>query len=224
MNIIETGLKFKRLNYGNNPKQLFLHHAEARHCTAQDIHNWHLDRGWSGAGYHFLVRKDGFIYRLRPEEAIPAQCKYHNKDTLAICAEGSYNIETMPLVQKNAIIQLGQYLCKKYKITDIKGHKECRSTDCPGNNYPLSEIKAAIRNGEAITTTNTTNTIKGRFGVVTAKSGLNVREKPDLSSKKIGALSNGSKVKLFKDCGNGWYSIYYGNHGGYVSKKYIKLI
>lgn len=146
MKIIESNLQFKSLSYKNNPKQIFLHHAEARSCTIQDVHNWHLSNGWSGCGYHFFVDKQGKVYRGRLENSIGAHCKGHNTNSLGICAEGNYMLEDMPAVQKNAIIELCKHLCSKYGIIDVKGHKEAPyATDCPGTKYPLQEIKNAIK-------------------------------------------------------------------------------
>ena len=68
MNIINTNLNFKQMDTRSSTKRIILHHAAAKKCSAEDIHRWHLNNGWSGAGYHFLVRKDGTIYRLRPVE------------------------------------------------------------------------------------------------------------------------------------------------------------
>ncbi|WP_072060838.1 glucosaminidase domain-containing protein [Clostridium novyi] len=225
MNIIETNLNFKSLSWGNEPKQIFLHHLEWSKCTVYDVDRCHKnDFGWSGIGYHFFVAKDGNIYRGRPEGAIGAHCKGHNTNTLGIGAEGNYMNETMPQAQKNAIIQLCKYLCNKYGITDVRGHKEAPySTDCPGVNYPLEEIKSAVK-GQTVKTTSVGN-LYGAIAIVSTKGGiLNVRSKPGTYGDRIGSLSNGSRVKLFKDCGNGWYEIYYGAHGGYVSKDYISLI
>ena len=47
--------------------RIILHHAAASKCTAQQIHSWHLANGWVGIGYHFFVRKDGSVYRGRPD-------------------------------------------------------------------------------------------------------------------------------------------------------------
>ena len=99
MNIIETNLKFGALSMRKSTKRAILHHAEASKCTAEDIHHWHLQNGWSGAGYHFLVRKDGSIYRLRPENAVGSHAKGSNSDSIGICFEGSYMTETMPQAQ-----------------------------------------------------------------------------------------------------------------------------
>lgn len=82
MNIIETNLKFGALSTRKSTKRAILHHAEASKCTAEDIHRWHLQNGWSGAGYHFLVRKDGSIYRLRPENAVGSHAKGSNSDSI----------------------------------------------------------------------------------------------------------------------------------------------
>jgi N-acetylmuramoyl-L-alanine amidase len=65
---------------------------------------------------------------------------------------------------------------------------------------------------------------KEKWGVVTADV-LNVRSAMTSVNTKniIGTLVKGQKVQIEKLVGD-WYSTYYGNHGGYVSAKYIKLI
>lgn len=50
-------------------------------------------------------------------------------------------VEKMGPSQKQSIMELCKHLCNKYNIKTIKGHKELKSTNCPGTNYPLSEIK-----------------------------------------------------------------------------------
>ncbi|MBU3146836.1 N-acetylmuramoyl-L-alanine amidase [Clostridium sp. CF012] len=57
-------------------------------------------------------------------------------------------------------------------------------------------------------------------GTVTATR-LNVRSGPSTDYKIIGELAKGSSVKIDKKVGT-WYSIYFGNHGGYVSSEFIK--
>ena len=141
MNIIESNLKFHgEFTDGNIPKRIILHHA-AGNGTVDQIHQEHLDKGWIGIGYHYYVRKDGNIYKGRPDCAIGAHCLGFNTNSLGICAEGNFMNETMSEVQKNALIELVSYLKGKYSITDVKGHKELNSTDCPGANYPLDGIK-----------------------------------------------------------------------------------
>lgn len=149
MNIINSNLQFNGLTYGNNPDMIILHHAEASQCTVQDIHAWHLANGWAGIGYHYFVRKDGSIYTGRPENAIGSHCLHYNAHSIGICAEGEYMKEQMPVVQKQALIELGAYIKNKYGIKIVGGHKEYYQTDCPGINYPLEEIKTDILGGSA---------------------------------------------------------------------------
>ena len=141
MNIIEKTYKWaSKLSKRKSTKRIILHHAEAVKCTADDIHKWHLNNGWAGIGYHFFVRKDGSIYRGRPEDTLGSHAKGANSDSIGICAEGSYMSETMPEAQKQAIKELVAHLKSKYGITKIQRHKDITSTDCPGTNFPFNEI------------------------------------------------------------------------------------
>lgn len=142
MNIIETNLQWNgSLTYNNYPNKIVLHNADASNCTIYDIHQWHLNNGWLGCGYHFLVRKDGSIYRGRPENAQGSHCPGANTTSIGICFEGAYMTETMPSVQYNAGIELINYLFNKYGTLAIYGHKDLYSTDCPGTNFPLNDFK-----------------------------------------------------------------------------------
>jgi N-acetylmuramoyl-L-alanine amidase len=153
MNIIECTLNFNgEFVYNNDPKRIILHHAEKSVCTIEDIHSWHLQNGWIGIGYHYFVRKDGSIYKGRPENAQGGHCPSQNTQSIGICAEGEYMAEDMPQPQKNAIIELCKDICNRYGITEIAGHKKYYSTDCPGTNYPLEEIKNLVANNVEIKT------------------------------------------------------------------------
>ena len=158
MNIIETNLQFRsNMFYGNKPDSIVEHHAEAKQCSIEEIHQWHLDNGWAGCGYHFLVRKDGSIYRGRPEDAIGSNCPGMNNHSIGICAEGDYMIETMPAAQKQSLIELGIYIKNKYGIKSVYGHKECFQTSCPGTNYPLQDIKNSILSGQIMSLSSNTS-------------------------------------------------------------------
>lgn len=157
MNIINSNLTFKSLDNSNRKENIILHHAEASRCSVHDVHRWHLNNGWSGIGYHYFVTKAGVVYTGRPVNAVGAHAVGYNSNSIGICAEGAFNKETMPQVQKQAIIDLCRYLVKAYGIKKVLGHKEANATDCPGSNYPLLEIKAAAY---------TTPTIASTFSLV----------------------------------------------------------
>ncbi|CAI3202669.1 peptidoglycan recognition protein family protein [Clostridium neonatale] len=153
MNIIDTNLKFisSKLGYGNVPNKIILHHAEASKCTVEDIHSWHLNNGWAGIGYHYFIRKDGSVYKGRPDGAIGSHCQGSNTGSLGICFEGNYMKETIPTAQYNAGIDLIKYLRGKYGNLTIYGHKELLATECPGSKFPLADFKNLKENEEKAT-------------------------------------------------------------------------
>lgn len=169
MNIIESNLSFGGMASRNTTRRIILHHAEATSCTAQDIHRWHKEGNhWAGAGYHFWVRKDGKVFRLRPEWAVGAHAAGANGDSLGIC-EGAFNVEHMGQAQIQAGRELVADLIGKYGISLVQRHKDMGQTDCPGNNFPFSEIANGTINSKPVTTVpETTNTDGGKvymFGV-----------------------------------------------------------
>jgi len=153
MNIIDTNLKFisSKLGYGNVPNKIILHHAEASKCTVQDVHSWHLNNGWAGIGYHYFIRKDGSVYKGRPDGAIGSHCQGSNTGSLGICFEGNYMKETIPTAQYNAGIDLIKYLRGKYGNLTIYGHKDLLATECPGSKFPLADFKNLKENEEKAT-------------------------------------------------------------------------
>ncbi|MET7040288.1 N-acetylmuramoyl-L-alanine amidase [Clostridium botulinum] len=150
MYIINSNLKFRGLTYDNNPKMIILHHAEASSCKVEDIHSWHLNNGWSGCGYHYFIKKDGAIYKGRPDNVIGAHCLSYNGVSIGVCMEGRFNVEGMGGVQYNSLKELTCYLQNKYNLNKIYGHRELNQTDCPGKNFPLHRIKKECLGGTSI--------------------------------------------------------------------------
>nr|DAI81909.1 MAG TPA: endodeoxyribonuclease I [Caudoviricetes sp.] len=128
--------------------RIILHHAAASRCTAQQIHSWHLANGWVGIGYHFFVRKDGSVYRGRPEDTVGAHAGNNNYDSIGICFEGNFMTETMPVVQKRAGQELVQYLKDKYGISKVQKHSDVNATGCPGTRFPFKEISEGAAAGK----------------------------------------------------------------------------
>ena len=145
MQIIETNLPTNgRFSRRDRTDEIILHHAEASHASVEDINQWHLEHGWTGIGYHFYIRKDGRIYRGRPEWAVGAHAQGHNSRAVGICCEGSYMTETMPQAQFDALVGLVREEMAKYPGAKVLRHKDVNSTDCPGVNYPWKALLATL--------------------------------------------------------------------------------
>lgn len=170
VNIIETNLSFKSMSNRSKTNRIILHHAAIKSCTAEQIHQWHLNNRWSGAGYHFLVRKDGNIYRLRPENKVGAHASGANSDSLGVCFEGDFMAETMGETQRKAGAELVSYLKSKYGISKVQKHKDVCATDCPGVNFPFDSIANGGSSTSATTSGDSADlAVDGWIGVNTNK-------------------------------------------------------
>lgn len=129
------------LDYNNNPQYLVYHHTASTKISPEKINEMHRNNGWSGIGYHYYIRKDGVIYKGRPEEAVGAHTIGRNKDSIGICLEGNFEEEQVTDKQKESLELLSLQLILKYNIKSIIGHKEEYSTLCPGENFPMDKVK-----------------------------------------------------------------------------------
>lgn len=118
---------------------LILHHA-AGNGSVEAIHRMHLARGWVGIGYHYYVRKDGSIYRGRPEDSVGGHTVGYNYRSIGVCFEGNFENETMSAVQLNAGRWLIADILSRYPSLKVVGHRELDATACPGKNFPLAEL------------------------------------------------------------------------------------
>lgn len=136
MSIIETNLTF-RDGLGNlrNVDFLIVHHtASTRDMTAEEIHNEHLNLGWLGFGYHFYIRKNGVVYRGRPEDRIGSHCEGFNSLSLGICLSGNFEIEEPTIEQLNSLAALVKELQGRYTMATVHSHSDFNATACCGRN------------------------------------------------------------------------------------------
>ena len=113
---------------------------------ANEIRKWHLKRGFSDIGYHYLIDRDGTLIHGRDldddgdvEEHIGAHAKGYNKTSIGICLLGGYgsNENDDPSqhyteAQLDALWALIQSCRTRYAIKRIMGHNEVAAKACPG--------------------------------------------------------------------------------------------
>ncbi len=62
---------------------------------SEEVNQWHVDRGWSGCGYHYIIRRDGRIQRGRPLNRQGAHSGGSNPGfntyTIGVAFAGGYN-------------------------------------------------------------------------------------------------------------------------------------
>ena len=140
MTVIDTGLAWAYpLTERVLTDTVVLHHAAAN-GSVEAVHQSHVARGWAGIAYHYYVRKDGSVYRGRPEWAVGGHTSGHNWHTLGICFEGNFETETMSEAQLNAGRELIADIIARWGDLVVEGHRDLGSTACPGKNFPLGDM------------------------------------------------------------------------------------
>lgn len=70
---------------------IVVHHSATKadhEATAEDIHRWHLARGWSGIGYNVVIERSGAVRIGRPVRTQGAHVKGHNHESVGLCMVG----------------------------------------------------------------------------------------------------------------------------------------
>lgn len=108
-----------------------------RDITARDIDSFHRVCGFSSWGYHYYVRKDGSIEKMRDESEPGAHAYGHNRDSIGLCYEGGLDVNGRPAdirtaAQKRTLVALLRSLRADYPGARIVGHRDL-SPDVNGN-------------------------------------------------------------------------------------------
>lgn len=140
LNIVETNLDFDSLSERGYTDMVVIHHTGCNDidASAEQIHGWHIGQGWSGIGYHYVIRKDGTIERGRPEWAVGSHAYGENSHTIGIHLSGDFEQANPTEEQIEKCAALVADICDRYGIpidrSHIVGHGELMETDCPGRN------------------------------------------------------------------------------------------
>lgn len=108
------------------------------HCTATKegqnvgigtIKKWHLNRGFSDIGYHYLIGIDGIITAGRPVSRIGAHVRNGNSDSIGIAYTGGLDVngkgkDTRTDAQKLSLIKILKTLKNIYPTASIHGHRD----------------------------------------------------------------------------------------------------
>ena len=117
------------------------------HCSATppslnigaiEIDKWHKDRGWSGIGYHYVIRRNGLVECGRPLLKSGAHAKGYNSKSIGICLVGGIDGAKKPdnnfaAAQFAALTLLLKDLISLFPKADILGHRDLPSVSkaCP---------------------------------------------------------------------------------------------
>ena len=110
---------------------------EGKDYSVDTIRKWHLQRGFSDIGYHYIIYRDGSIHMGRDEFVIGAHCKGHNSNSIGICyiggcaSDGKTPKDTRTSEQRQSLLKLLKELKVKYPKASIHGHRDFANKACP---------------------------------------------------------------------------------------------
>ena len=102
-----------------------------RDHDAADIHRWHQQRGWSGIGYHYVIKLNGDVENGRPDYWQGAHAQAHNNNSLGVCLIGR---DEFTHNQHQGLHILLESLLIDYPDAKVIGHNEVSSKTCPNFN------------------------------------------------------------------------------------------
>lgn len=117
-----------------------------------EIRSWHLARGFSDIGYHWIIDRNGEIGRGRPESTMGAHVAGRNSHSIGICLLGGKGTTERDLFHQHftstqdlKLRALMKQIRARHSITKISGHNEYAAKACPGfrvgdwlNSWPWS--------------------------------------------------------------------------------------
>ena len=142
-------------------RYIVIHHAAVQSGDAAFIHRLHLDKGWDGLGYHFVIGNgtrsgDGQIevgFRWKQQShgaharATPNDDNRWNLHGIGICLVGDFTAGRPSQRQMDALVTLVRNLMREYDIParSVVPHSGVSATVCPGPRFPWDEFKARLR-------------------------------------------------------------------------------
>ena len=136
----KTWAKLGVTSNNRNIKEIIVHCSatpEGKDFTVSDIKRWHLQRGFSDIGYHWVVYRDGTIVSGRPESIAGAHCTGHNSISIGVCyiggcaSDGKTPKDTRTSAQKESLTKILKALKSRYPKASIHGHREFANKACP---------------------------------------------------------------------------------------------
>lgn len=120
--------------------EIFVHCSatpEGKDFTTKDIKAWHLQRGFTDIGYHYVIYRDGSINLGRDVNKVGAHVTGHNSYSIGICYIGGMDSanknpkDTRTDEQKKSLLKLLKGLRKLYPVAKIYGHRDFANKACP---------------------------------------------------------------------------------------------
>ena len=126
-------------------RYIVVHHSAGDGFNAFDYAKWHIQRGWPGIGYHYVIDPDGKINQTNTLDTVSYHVANNNTASIGISLSGNLSNHAMTKEQMDSLIKLIKKL--KAEVGShlvVKGHKELQSTECPGKLTDMNKIRSLV--------------------------------------------------------------------------------
>ncbi|RMH34116.1 MAG: N-acetylmuramoyl-L-alanine amidase [Gammaproteobacteria bacterium] len=123
-----------------------IHHSGTKGGDPFAFARFHVEHhNWPGIGYHYVVGKDGIIYKTNDLHTKSYHVARHNTHTVGICLVGNFMLEEPCRLQLLAAARAVTLVFDEVGRTlAIKGHRDFNKPTCPGENIDLERIRHLI--------------------------------------------------------------------------------
>jgi len=143
---------------GRRWKYIIVHHSATDWGSSSEFNKAHINKGWKGVGYHFIIdngtcgKDDGQIETTHRwiKQMDGAHCKAGGMNTsgIGICVVGNFSDDMISPRQMASLTYLVRTLKGYYNIPDrnIMGHGKVpgAKTECPGKRFPWSVFRSRL--------------------------------------------------------------------------------
>ncbi len=140
--------RFRKLSPLVAVEYIVIHHTDSGDVPVETIDGWHVGKGWTGVGYHYIIRKNGDIEKGRPDNKLGAHVQGHNHHSIGIVLTGNFMNEAPAVEQMDALNKLLAELKQKHPKAKVVRHRDLQATACPGNMFPwggFNQIKPEVK-------------------------------------------------------------------------------
>lgn len=109
---------------------------EGRPVSLEEVNRWHIEKGFNGIGYHYLILLNGDVVSGRKLELPGAHCEGHNANSIGVCYVGGLDRllqpkDTRTPLQKDSLRKLIIELRGKFPTAAVHGHRDYSVKACP---------------------------------------------------------------------------------------------
>ena len=143
-------LRFTEYEYRKATEYIVIHHVGIpdvdKDSAATAIHKYHQEHnGWSGIGYHYLIRKDGTIEQGRQPEMVGRHAYEHNQTSVGVCLAGNFDVGQPTEKQMASVKELCRWLCRKYGLDSRKKVSAASTNESMGILRTMSVFRSSLK-------------------------------------------------------------------------------